>query len=352
MELPGRVGAGGHGFKELLPRVLGVTGHEADKIVPWDFVNLLQEIREIHGLVQVLAVGVDVLAQEGDLLVPRLRQGPDLGKDILHLPAPFPPPDIGHDTVGAEVVAPVHNGNPCLDAALPHHRQSLGDGAPLIGNGEYPLFRPPGFVQQLRKLPQGLRAEYQVHMAVGMLDLIRHRRLLGHAAADAEQEVRVFLLGVDQLAHRAEHLFFRVLPDGAGIEDDDVRLIGVLGKGAAHVPQHPHDTLAVRHVLLAPVGLHAGQGRPLRPALAERPDLPAEPELALDVLFADPLGCYVLVHDFRSFFGRSPGGSAAYGKNIISVYVPSVNFVFSGPSKQQAKSPDSRKENPDFFGKL
>jgi len=103
-------------------------------------------------------------------------------------------------------------------------------------------------------------------MAVGAFDFSRHHLLLGHAAAQADDEVRVFLPGVDQLAHCAEDLFFRVLPDSAGVDDDDPGRKGVPGEAAAHIPKHPHDALAVVNVLLAAVGIHHGQQLPVRAA--------------------------------------------------------------------------------------
>ena len=80
-----------HGVKQPLPRVLGVAGHEADEEVPGDGVHLLQQPGKVHPPVQVLAVGVHVLAQEGDVLVPRRGQLPDLGQDVLRLAAALPP---------------------------------------------------------------------------------------------------------------------------------------------------------------------------------------------------------------------------------------------------------------------
>ena len=154
--------------------------------------------------------------------------------------------------------------------------------------------------EQLREPPQGLGAEDQIHVAVGGPDPSGGSLLLGHAAAQADGEIRIALLGVDQLAHHAKDLLLRVLPDGAGVDDNDLRPAGVLGEAAAHVPQHPHEPLAVRHVLLAAVGLDAGQGRPPGAGLVQLPQLLAEAKLPPDVLLADPLCFSGLSHGSRS----------------------------------------------------
>ena len=63
-----------------------------------------------------------------------------------------------------------------------------------------------------------------------------------------------------QGAQVAEHPVLRVLPDCAGVQDHQIRLPGVLGEGEAARGQHPHEPLAVGHVLLAAEGIHAGRG--------------------------------------------------------------------------------------------
>ena len=54
-------------------------------------------------------------------------------------------------------------------------------------------------------------------------------------------------------------LLLRVVPDGAGVQQDQVRLGGVVCKAKAHGGQHPPQLLAVGLVLLAAIGHHMGQ---------------------------------------------------------------------------------------------
>ena len=51
-----------------------------------------------------------------------------------------------------------------------------------------------------------------------------------------------------------------MLADGAGVEDDEVCFLGILGKGEAARFQHAHELLTVSHVLLAAEGVDAGAG--------------------------------------------------------------------------------------------
>ena len=66
---------------------------------------------------------------------------------------------------------------------------------------------------------------------------------------------------VDQGPHVAEYPLFRVLPDGAGVDDDHVRPPVGVRNLITHFAQHTPQQLGVGFVLLAAVGVHIGQGR-------------------------------------------------------------------------------------------
>ena len=99
-------------------------------------------------------------------------------------------------------------------------------------------------------------------MAVRLAQLVRHMLLPGHAAAQADDLLRVRLFRVGQGAQGAVNPLFRMVPDGAGIHDHNVRPGRIVGEIAPHIPQHPQNVLAVGHVLLAAEGVHHRQRRP------------------------------------------------------------------------------------------
>ena len=254
-----------------------MAGHEAEQEVAGDLRGCPEQVGEVHGLVQILAVGVDVLAQQGDVPVPLGHQAADFVQDDLRLPGALPPTDVGHDAVGAEVVAAVHDAHPRLHPLLAHQGDALGDGAGLVGNVED---APPAghqAVEQLREPPEGVGAEDQIHLPVGVLDLLRHVGLLGHAAAHADELAGLGPLGVHQRAQVAQHPLLGVLPDGAGVDDNQVGLRLALGELVPHLAEVAPQPLRVGLVLLAAVGVHKGQGRgrpggePLVELLAEIP---------------------------------------------------------------------------------
>ncbi len=166
----------------------------------------------------------------------------------------------------------------------------------LVGDGEDPLLCLINLPQKLREAPQGLGPEDQVHVTVGFPHPLRHPLFLGHAAAEDDDLLRVLLFGVSQNPQISEHPLLRVFPDGAGVQQHQVRLPGVLREGEAHFLQHTHEPLAVRHVLLAAEGFHPGQGVG-SPALEHGPDLLLKVPLAGDLPLRD--------HDFLSFQNAS-----------------------------------------------
>ena len=97
-------------------------------------------------------------------------------------------------------------------------------------------------------------------MAKGLPHLLGHMGLLGHTAAQADDLLRVAALHMDQRPQVAQHPLLGVLPDGAGVQNDDPGLLLIGGEVIAHLAQIAPDALGVGLVLLAAIGVHKGQG--------------------------------------------------------------------------------------------
>ena len=89
--------------------------------------------------------------------------------------------------------------------------------------------------------------------------------LLHHAAAQADEQFRPGFFQVGQLPHVAEHLYFRVFPDSAGIIKNEVGVGGGFGEAESHFRQHAHELFPVGSVLLAAVAVDQGQQRMVLP---------------------------------------------------------------------------------------
>ncbi len=255
MYVLGALFALGHGAEELLRGVARMAGHEADQEVAGDVVYGSYEIRKVAAFAQILAVAVDVLAQQGDVLISGLDQGARLGDDVVKAPRALPARGRrGDDAVGAEVVAAVHDAQPGLHAAGAADGQALGHHALARRDLEHSPLPAQRALIELREAPELVRAEAEVHYAEGFFIFSAMSAALDHAAADRDDEPRVFRLGVHQRADVAQYAHLRVLAYGAGVHDDEVGLVLVLGEAEAHELYIAADGLAVGLVLLAAIG--------------------------------------------------------------------------------------------------
>ena len=78
--------------------------------------------------------------------------------------------------------------------------------------------------QKGRKVEVHPRADKNVDIRVALLHRVDAVLLSDHAAADADDERRVFLLELLETAGDREGAELRVLADGAGVDDDERRL--------------------------------------------------------------------------------------------------------------------------------
>ena len=238
-----------------------MAGHEADVIVPRDGAEQVQQVGKIHLLFKALAVAVDVLAQQGDLLVACLYEALELGEDVAGLPALLAAADVGHDAVGAEVVAAVHDGQPCAELALAADRDILHDDGALGRLHQHPLVLLQLLGDELGQGVDAIHAEDEVNVGVTLAQLLHDVLLVGHAAAESDDEAALFLLQALEGAHVAENALLGVLTDGAGVEEDEVGILGLVAQAVADVHQHALDALAVVDVLLTAVAVDEGQRR-------------------------------------------------------------------------------------------
>lgn len=107
-----------------------------------------------------------------------------------------------------------------------------------------------------------MRIEHAVDVAVAVFDALDDLRLAHHAAAEKNFLLRMPGLGVHQRADVAVDAGFRVLTDGAGVDNDAVRALFGVHDLIPACTQHPADAFGIRFVLLAAVCIDKGPRRP------------------------------------------------------------------------------------------
>ena len=113
-------------FDHLIAEVPGMRCGEADPVDP-RLRALPQQRGKSACYAQIFAIGVDILSQQGHFPIPLRLELAQLLQDIFHGAAAFFSSGIWHDAVGAELIAAIHDVDPCLVAAEPAHRQVLDD---------------------------------------------------------------------------------------------------------------------------------------------------------------------------------------------------------------------------------
>ena len=268
MQVLAQLRLSGNGVDQLVAGILGVAGHKADVVIAGHRAQQVEQIGKVHLFFQTLAVAVDVLSQQCDLLIACLHKTAELGKDITGLAALFAAAHIRHDAVGAEVVAAVHDGQPCAELALTPDGDILHDDRALGGLHQHTLMLLQLLGNELRQGVDAVHAEHKVHIGIALAQLFHHVLLVGHASAQADDQARLFFLESLQGTYVAEHTLLGMLTHGAGVEEDQVGILGLIAQAIADVHQHALDPLAVVHVLLTAIAVHKGQRRRIiEPAL-------------------------------------------------------------------------------------
>jgi hypothetical protein len=189
----------------------------------------LDQKGEVGGIpvVRRALVGIDVLAEQGDLAHAALRQRRNLGDHVGEGTRYLLAARIGHDAETAVFRAAFHDRDEGGGSGHAGRRQrvELFD----LGKGDVDLRASafPSRGDHLRQAVQGLRAEYQVDVRRPRDD--RRALLAGDAATDADHQVRVELLQVPHPAEVVEHLLLRLFAHRAGVEQDDVGFLGIVG---------------------------------------------------------------------------------------------------------------------------
>jgi hypothetical protein len=206
-------------------------------------------------------IGVHVLPDQRHFAHAGIDQAFDLADDLGDRPRHFAAARIGDDAEGAELVAAFLHGDESGYAA--RARRGAARRGKVI---ELVLDRKLGIDhfltalharQQVRQAMIILRAEDQIDGGRAPNDLLALR--LGDAAGDRDDELaavqrRAFL----ELPHAAElgiDLLGRLLADMAGVEHDQVGVLGRGGLDESRLRHHVRHTLRVVDVHLAAVGL-------------------------------------------------------------------------------------------------
>ena len=206
------VGEGRHVFRA---HVLGMGRHVAQALQAGQAGHFFQQRGKADAVaVRIAAEGVDVLPQQGDLARAAVQQVAALVEDGRGQAGLLAAAGIGHDAVGAEIVATLH------DVHEAHGRgRRIGAGFALyIMAGEVQQGKTQGgLVQQaldgLGRAADAVAARHQTHLAAEEF----FAQLLGHAAGDGHQHTRRVSGDLADAAQGAHDFLFGLFAHGTGV---------------------------------------------------------------------------------------------------------------------------------------
>ena len=162
---------------------------------------------------------------------------------------------VGHDAVGAEVVAATHNADEAAnlvgsDSGWNHVAVGLGEREVDV-DGLFAIF---GGSEEAWKVEIGIRTSHNIHTVVANEGFFHS---LSHAANNAHYEVAATLLAhCSELAEAREYLLLGIVANGASVDKDGIGGFNLLRDVVASHFHHRSNDFAISHIHLAAVGLN------------------------------------------------------------------------------------------------
>jgi hypothetical protein len=224
---------------------------KTDALDAFNGMDFLEEGREGDSA----SIGIDILAEEKNFLYPARCMQPDLVENACMVPADLPTPHIGYDAVGAVIVAALHDVYVCPMRGL-HERLFRNDvhggyATPIHGVHKM-CFMLPYFSQDVAQSVEFMGAEHNVHVRHALYQ--RRPLLLSYAPDHGNDERRSAPLEEFEPAEIAESLLLGLLPDGAGVQDNDIRLSGLFRSRITPFEQFGVELLGVQVIHLTTIG--------------------------------------------------------------------------------------------------
>ena len=217
-------------FDDIVGELDGMAGGVAHAVDAVDGGHQAQQLGEAADIaIEGLApVGVDVLTQQVDLAHALIGQLGDFIEHVVHRPADFFTAGVGHHAEGTVFGAAFHDGDEGgspLGAGLGHAVElfDLRKGHVHLGAVAF----EHGFDHR-RQSVQRLGTEHDIDKGSPGANGITF--LGGNAAADTNHQLGIGDFQRAPAAQLMKHLFLRFFANGAGIEQQHIGLLGVVGK--------------------------------------------------------------------------------------------------------------------------
>ena len=245
-----------HYVNQLAACILGMTCHKAKNKVSLNGIEFGKQIGKIITLCTILCIGVDVLPQQGNILVTALDKFANLRHDLFFFATAFATAHVRHDAVRTEIVTPVHDRDPRTVIAFATNGKILNHRVFGFFGAIDALTRLQLLTKQLRQAVQGRGPHDEIDVRIAEFDIVLTVLLCHHTTANGNDECRILLFEMLVLPHDRERSFFGVLANGAGVDHDKIGKGRVCDNSVPHLLTHTGKLFAIRLVLLTAKCLH------------------------------------------------------------------------------------------------
>jgi hypothetical protein len=204
-------------------KAAGMRAGEADPLEPLDVAAGAQQLRRRRPVAELHAIGVDILAEQGDLDDALGDKGLDLGEDLAGAAVLLLAAQARDDAEGARVVAADGDRDPPGIRAVAARRARWREDLEGFEDLDLGALVVPGAVEQRRERADVVGAEDDIDPRGALDD--GAAVLLSQAAADGDLQSG-FAAWPGAGAEIAVELVVGVLAHRAGVEDDDIGDLG------------------------------------------------------------------------------------------------------------------------------
>ena len=248
VQVADQLGNLGVGLDQARRELVGVAGGKAQALDAGNLGHVFQQqgkVGHLGAIAHGATVGVHVLAQQGDFFHALVGQAGNFHQHIIERAAHFLAARVGHHAVATVFGAAFHDGDKGAGPFHPRRGQVVEFFD--LGKADVHLRLAGAFagIEQLGQAVQGLRAEHHIDEGRALDDLFP--LLAGHAAAHANEHA--FFFEVAHAAQVGKDFFLRLFAHRAGVEQDQVGLLGVVG-GFVALGRAQHVGHLVRVVLV------------------------------------------------------------------------------------------------------
>src|SRR5690606_10962699 len=169
-------------------------------------------------------IGVDVLSEEVDLAYALGGEAHDFRHDVVERPADLLATRVRNDAERAVLAAASHDRNKGSRSFGTRFRQAVEFFNLREGDVDNRAAAGDDFLQHIGQAVQGLRPEYEVDVRCPAADALAF--LAGNAPAHADHDAGPFLLERTPAPEFGKDLLLCLLPDRAGVDEQEIRILG------------------------------------------------------------------------------------------------------------------------------